>query len=750
MEKNPNTGLSDNLETVGEGADGIYEMIFQEIDDAVFLLDVKQIEDDYIFRFQRTNDVYKQMSDSNEDELRGLTPREVYNNQLDVAIEAECRRCVEENNTIQYENEYEFQSKSICWQTKLTPILDDGQVAYIIGVARDITEQKEQQEALQHRNDLYETVCETMSAAVFLKDTDGQYQLMNKAGQELFDISNQEIIGLTDEDLFPSEVAQEARKDDQQVIESGDMIEIEEEIPTATGNTVRLTRKSPAYDASGEIIGVCGVSTDITEQKQREKEIDESNTVLRTIVENLPMGVLVEDANQDILMTNDRLSQLFDLPLSADEMTGRDCVSAAENVKELFADPDAFIDGIEHRISERESVYDDELELADGRVLERHYTPYTLPDGPANLWLYRDISDRKEREQELQELTERFELAVTGGNIGIWDWDMTTDQVTHNNQWEEMLGYSLDETELHFDEWKQRVHSEDLAAVEEALDNHISGETDCYEAEYRMRTADGNWKWLRAIGRVVERDEGGEPVRAVGIYIDVNEQKAYEQTLEDQRNDLKVLNQMVRHDIRNNLHIVVSYAKMLTDNVENEDEEYLQKVIDSGSEAIDITQTAGEVTKAMLRSEADLTPRNLPSVLEGEISQVRENHERALVSAEETLPDINIMADEMIESVFRNLLSNAITHNDKELPEVTVSATIDEEVVRVRIADNGPGIPDTQKGQIFCEGEKGLNSGGTGIGLYLVQTLVDRYDGAVWVEDNEPEGSVFIVELRCV
>jgi Signal transduction histidine kinase len=94
-------------------------------------------------------------------------------------------------------------------------------------------------------------------------------------------------------------------------------------------------------------------------------------------------------------------------------------------------------------------------------------------------------------------------------------------------------------------------------------------------------------------------------------------------------------------------------------------------------------------------------------------------------------------------------MSNTITHNDKELPEVTVSATVDEEVVRVRIADNGPGIPDTQKIQIFCEGEKGLDSGGTGTGLYLVETLVDRYEGSVWVEDNVPEGSVFIVELRC-
>jgi Signal transduction histidine kinase len=263
-----------------------------------------------------------------------------------------------------------------------------------------------------------------------------------------------------------------------------------------------------------------------------------------------------------------------------------------------------------------------------------------------------------------------------------------------------------------------------------------------------MRTADGDWKWTRNIGRIVERDETGEPVRAVGINIDIDDQRTYEQTLKDQRNDLKVLNQMVRHDIRNKLHIVVSYAKMLTDNVNNESEEYLQKVIDSTDEAIDITQTAGDVTEAMLRSEADLTPRNLSSVLQGEIAQMRENHEQAIISAEETLPDITVLADKMLESVFRNLLSNAITHNDKELPEVTVSTTVDEEVVRVRIADNGPGIPDTQKGQIFCEGEKGIDSGGTGMGLYLVETLVDRYDGAVWAEDNEPEGSVFTIELR--
>jgi signal transduction histidine kinase len=101
----------------------------------------------------------------------------------------------------------------------------------------------------------------------------------------------------------------------------------------------------------------------------------------------------------------------------------------------------------------------------------------------------------------------------------------------------------------------------------------------------------------------------------------------------------------------------------------------------------------------------------------------------------------------MLEAVFRNLLQNAIQHNQKAVPEVTVSAEEADDSVRVRIADNGPGIPESRKDEIFARGEKGLESAGTGLGLYLVETLVDRYGGDVWVEDNEPEGAVFIVEL---
>jgi signal transduction histidine kinase len=78
---------------------------------------------------------------------------------------------------------------------------------------------------------------------------------------------------------------------------------------------------------------------------------------------------------------------------------------------------------------------------------------------------------------------------------------------------------------------------------------------------------------------------------------------------------------------------------------------------------------------------------------------------------------------------------------------VTVSTLERNDVVVVQIADNGPGVPDEQKNAIFGRGEKGLESEGTGIGLYLVETLVEDYGGDVWVDDADSGGAVFSVEL---
>jgi Signal transduction histidine kinase len=93
--------------------------------------------------------------------------------------------------------------------------------------------------------------------------------------------------------------------------------------------------------------------------------------------------------------------------------------------------------------------------------------------------------------------------------------------------------------------------------------------------------------------------------------------------------------------------------------------------------------------------------------------------------------------------------ADAITDNREEVA-VTVSATEHEGTVTIRVADNGPGISDSRKQTVFGKGRQGLNSSGTGMGLHLVDRIVNKHGGEVWIEDNEPEGTVFSVELPTV
>lgn len=151
----------------------------------------------------------------------------------------------------------------------------------------------------------------------------------------------------------------------------------------------------------------------------------------------------------------------------------------------------------------------------------------------------------------------------------------------------------------------------------------------------------------------------------------------------------------------------------------------------------------------MLSTTEEPTELHLPSVLDQVIDNLRTAYSNAVIQTDGGVPDIPVKSSDMLDSVFRNLISNAIEHNDKEIPRVSISTEYSDSTVLVKIVDNGPGIPDDCKETIFERGEKGLESSGTGLGLYLVKTLIDSHNGKVWVEDNEPDGAVFVVQLPC-
>jgi PAS domain S-box-containing protein len=495
-----------------------------------------------------------------------------------------------------------------------------------------------------------------------------------------------------------------------------------------------------AFEVYPDEEGLSIFSRDVTERKEHEQERAETNTVLRTIVANLPSGLLVEDADRNVLTVNEELCDVLDVPGDYEELLGEDFETAAQQIKDRFADPEEFVSGITERIAEREPVVNETLRLADGRVLERDYVPYDLPDGNANLWLYRDVTERKNRERELERARRLIENSTDIATVIEPDGTITYVSPAV----ERVLGYEPDELigENGFGYQPAETSDAVAAGIERVVENPDEIQT----VQTQFRRTDGSWCWIESSLRNHLDDDIIEGVLVNSR--DITERKAYEQRIETQRDDLQTLNQVVRHDIRNDLQLVSAYAELVGERVDDDTtDEHVDTIIDRTAHAIELTTIAAEMAEVMVRGEQENEPIPLQGVLAAEVADVADAYPSAVVEIEGEIPQVMVRANRMLDSVFGNLLKNAVQHNDDAVPEVTVGVTDNDETVRVRVADNGPGVPDAKKAEIFGKGAKGLDSEGTGVGLHLVQTLVDGYGGDVRVEDNDPGGAVFVVDL---
>lgn len=226
------------------------------------------------------------------------------------------------------------------------------------------------------------------------------------------------------------------------------------------------------------------------------------------------------------------------------------------------------------------------------------------------------------------------------------------------------------------------------------------------------------------------------------------ERKRTERELRRTTRQLTILNQLMRHDIRNDVSLVVGRTQELTEYVDPRGERLLAEVVTASNHVLQLTRTIGDAIEAITTPEAvDLEPVDLTRVLEDEIANARRLYGEDSITVEDDLPRVSVRAGHLLSAVFGNLLSNAMLYAG-ENEGARVGVDVDEQTVTVRIADTGPGIPDHRKEQIFDRDERDVDSEGLGIGLYLVDQLVQRYRGDVWVEDNEPRGSVFHVRLE--
>ncbi len=357
----------------------------------------------------------------------------------------------------------------------------------------------------------------------------------------------------------------------------------------------------------------------------------------------------------------------------------------------------------------------------------------------------RDISELKDSEREAT-IYETIVENVTDG-VYVFDTDGTIEYV--NSRIAEVSGIDRERWEGN----TVRVFAEDgVAGVEpvEQFERAFQAFVESGDDRTQLDIESPNGVFGVISIRLSAVRFGGELQKVIATVRDISDRVERQRQLANRTEQLEVLNRVVRHDIRNDMTVVLAWLEALEAHVSGDDTDALGRIERASEHVVELTDIARDHVDVVVgNGEVEPEPTDLADTLETELAKRRESYPDATFAVDGELPDDQVAANGMLASVFRNLLNNAVQHNDGQSPTVTVSVVRDDDVVRVRVTDDGPGVPDAQKETIFGKDEKGLDSPGSGIGLYLVYNLVDSYGGSVRVEDRADgeSGAVFVVEL---
>ena len=506
-------------------------------------------------------------------------------------------------------------------------------------------------------------------------------------------------------------------------------------------------------NAKGEIIKYFAIEENITQQKEFNQKIIESENRLNSLIENLQSGVLLEDENRKIVVVNKKFCSMFKIPYEPEDMKGIDCVSAADSTKHFFKNSDDFIARIDQILKNKEKVIAEEIELVDGSVFERSFLPiYKEGKYAGHLWSYDDITIKKRYKESIEAERQKYSNIIANMNMGLLEVDLSDNILFANQSFSDMSGYSLLDllgnkaSELLMDKKERDI-------LQAKSEKRIKGVSDSYEI--KARDKEGNIKhWL--VSGAPNYNINGELIGSIGIHLDITQQKSLEiqkelllKTLEKQNQQLNEYAQIVSHDLKSplrSIHSLISWIK--EDNAKEFSPETLQylDMIESKVEKMDHL-IHGILTYSKVDSEETIVePIDLNDVINNciKIIHIPEN---VNVILDHKLPIVK--ADNFrMQQLFQNLISNAVNYIDKPEGLVSVGYFEDAKSYTFYVKDNGPGIAKENQEKIFKIFQSFTqHESSTGIGLSIVKRIIDNYQGTISIESELTKGTTFFINL---
>jgi PAS domain S-box-containing protein len=579
----------------------------------------------------------------------------------------------------------------------------------------------------------------------------------------------QTLLGLTAQDfgntfeayfrqIHPEDV-EHMQQTVQQALETGNPFEIETRIFRKDGQVRTFyARGESLLDEQGDPRRIMGVTIDVTERRQAEVRLQESEARYRGLIESQLDLIVRVDPQGCFTFVNDAYCQKFGLT--------RQQILGQENFQPLVHPDD-----LPHTLEAMQALYqppyratitqrafavegmrwiewqDSAIRDESGRIVEIQA-------------IGRDITERKQAEEALHESEQHLKRAQEIAHLGSWELDLLKNQLTWSDEVYRIFGLQPQEFGATYEAFLDAVHPEDRAAVNDAYSGSIREGRDRYEIEHRVvRRSTGD---VRTVHEKCEhfRDPEGQIIRSVGMVHDITERKRAQQelhrTLEELKHSNAELEQfayVASHDLQEPLRMVSSYMQLLKrryqGKLDQDADEFIAFAVDGATRMQNLINDLLAFSRVGTRGR----PMGLSScekaLTEALINLQVAVEESQAVITHDPLPTVFCDQPQLVQ-LFQNLLVNSIKFRGQQAPQIHISAKREHNEWLFSVRDNGIGL-DPKFGERIFEIFQRLHNRtaypGTGIGLAICKRIVQRHGGRIWVESQPGQGATFYFTL---
>jgi PAS domain S-box-containing protein len=745
---------------------------------------VKDLQSNWIF----VNPALEQITGKKSAELLGKNDLEIYSNlEVGKKILENDRRIMELGQEEILEEDVETPDGMRTFISVKTPRFDEnGQVMGIVGISHDITEikkvekikqnlletEQELTEELQTSNEeLLSTTEELQSQTRELRSVNIELMKSSKLLSAIYDLnpdaivlttmsdskiidcnqeylnqigySREETIGKTSKELnLISEITREAYIDETR--ENTRISNFEGKIKRKNGSIIDVVYSTRQITVDN-VRMILNIGHDITELKKAEKQMAFDSLLLGQVND----AVLAVDHNFKINYWNKGAEKMFGytrkeaLGVNTVELLRPNYVRGErENKLEELEEKGTLktIMYAKHK-NGTEVIVDQNVSLIvnDSGV----QTGYVVVD--------RDITENKNAEDALRESEKKYRSIVETANEGIMITDPSAKIKFVNIKFSEMIGYSIEEL-VGMDSFSL-IDRDEYEKAKQRVENRKKGISGEYDLKFR--TKNGKELWTHGSVSPIY-DHNGSHISNLTMYTDISERKKAENEIQKTLDELRRSNQELErfayvssHDLQEPLRMVTLYSQLLEkrykDRLDDDADDFIDFIVENAKRMkylIDDLLEYSRITRQTKEFEDTDLGKVLGNVLTNLSLPIIENDVDVTY---DSLPTVLADKNQMLQ-VFQNLITNAIKFRGEEPPKIDISAQKNKKEWIFAFKDNGIGIDSKHQEQIF-EVFKRLHTReeypGTGIGLSIVQKIIERHGGRIWVESESGKGTIF-------